>query len=316
MNERTGCLDCGICGNDALNSDIYSSGMDGYKARSARCFFSDQFKAVVSVPLESQSTQKTLIGAITLFFSTPQKATDHILKTVVSFAKLISASVEYNKVNREHGRTDLIAERQSIASEIHDSLAPTLVYARMRASLLIESIRSHNELMAAKYAHDIDEALESSQKTARELITDFRCTMDPTGLPSALQTLTEQFRQRNDITLEYTNRTANLELPLEHEIQAYHIVREALANIANHSGATHARLIVDYTCDSYILTIEDNGSGGCTFTPVEGHYGIMIMRERAQRIGGEIKVESSKGFGTRVQLFFPAPLSGWRAANE
>ena len=95
----------------------------------------------------------------------------------------------------------------------------------------------------------------------------------------------------------------------------YHIVREALANIATHSGATHARLIVDYIRDCYVFTVEDNGRRGGAFTPVEGHYGIMIMRERAQRIGGEIKVESSKGLGTRVQLFFPAPLSGWRAAN-
>ncbi len=315
-NERTGCLDCEICSNGALNSGIYSSGMGDFKAQSARCFFSEQFKAVLSVPIESHGNSKTLIGAITLFFNTQQKVTDPVMETVTSFAKLISSSVEYNKLNRENGRADLIAERHSIASEIHDSLAPTLMYARMRTNLLIESIRSHNEFMAAKYAHDIDEALENSQRTARELITDFRCTIDPSGLLNALQTLAEQFRQRNDIVLEYTNRAAHLELPFEHEIQAYHIVREALSNIANHSGATHARLIVDYTCDSYIFTIEDNGSGGCTFTPVEGHYGIMIMRERARRIGGEIKVESSKGLGTRVQLFFPAPLSGWRAAND
>jgi len=95
-----------------------------------------------------------------------------------------------------------------------------------------------------------------------------------------------------------------------------HIVKEALTNIATHSGATHARLIVDFSSNYYVFTIEDNGSGGCTFTPVEGHYGMMIMRERAQRIGGEIKVESSKGFGTRVQVYFPEPGSDWRAVNE
>jgi nitrate/nitrite-specific signal transduction histidine kinase len=43
---------------------------------------------------------------------------------------------------------------------------------------------------------------------------------------------------------------------------------------------------------------------------------MMIMRERAQRIGGEIKMDSSQGCGTRVQLFFPEPLSDWRATNE
>ncbi len=170
--------------------------------------------------------------------------------------------------------------------------------------------------MVTKYAHDVDEALESSQKTVRELITNFRCAMDPAGLLHALKTLTNQFCHRNEITLEYINRIANLELPLEYEIQVFHIVQEALANIAVHSGASHARLCVEYSGNYYVFTIEDNGSGGCTFTPVEGHYGMMIMRERAQRIGGEIKVESSNGFGTRVQLFFPEPGSDWRAVNE
>jgi two-component system nitrate/nitrite sensor histidine kinase NarX len=234
----------------------------------------------------------------------------------MAFADLLGTLIEHNKLNREAKRIELIAERQSIANEIHDSLAQSLVYTRMRTSLLLESIRTHNELMVTKYAHDIDDALENSQKTVRELITDFRCAMNPSGLLHALQSLTEQFRHRNDIVLEYINRVANLELPLEYEIQVSHIVQEALANIATHSGATHARLIVDLSSNYYVFTIEDNGSGGCTFTPVEGHYGMMIMRERAHRISGEIKVESSNGFGTRVQLFFPEPKSDWRAVNE
>ena len=106
---------------------------------------------------------------------------------------------------------------------------------------------------------------------------------------------------------------ADLDLPLEHEIQTYHIVREALSNIAKHSSASHARLIVDHLCGYYVFTIEDNGVG--TFSPLEGHYGIIIMRERAQRIGGEIKVESTKGLGTCVQLFFPEPELNWRSAH-
>lgn len=302
-------LDCEVRGKAAIGRGVHSSDISECIIRKGCRNFNCQFKSTVAVPLESHSSPENPIGTLTLFFNVPQEASSRVSKTVQAFAKLLGAIIEHSKLNREAKRMDLIAERQSIANEIHDTLAQTLIYARMRTSLLIESIRTHNEAMAAKYAGDIDEALEKGQKTARELITDFRCTMDPAGLPHALQTLTEQFRQRNDIALEYTNRAADLELPLEHEIQVYHIVREALANIATHSGATHTRLIVDRTCDSYLFTIEDNGSGGCTFTPVEGHYGMMIMRERAQRIGGEIKVESSKGFGTRVQLFFPKPLS-------
>lgn len=301
------CVDliCGICGEQPHNNGAHSFDIGKCKARSARCSFGEQFKSAVSAPLDSHDTPGAFIGTITLFFSTQLKASEHILGSLVAFAKLIGATLEHNKLNRENRRIEIIAERQSIANEIHDSLAQTLMYARMRTNLLIESIRTGNETMAAQYAHDLDETLESSQKTVRELITDFRCEIDPAGLLHALQILTKQFRERNNIALEYTNNVADLDMPLEHEFQVYYIVREALANIATHSGATHARLNIDTINGNYVFTIEDNGHGGYTFTPIEGHYGMMIMRERAARIGGEIKIESSEGFGTLVQLFFP-----------
>jgi two-component system nitrate/nitrite sensor histidine kinase NarX len=299
-----------------IGHGIYSASIGECKARQG-CLNTDcRIQSIIAAPLESHHSSERHIGTLTLFFDTPQEPSEHVSGTLQPFTKLLGAIVEHYRSNSEAKRVELIAERQSIANEIHDSLAQTLVYARMRTSLLLESIRANNELMTTKYAHDIDDALEISQKTVRELITDFRCAMDPSGLPHALQTLTEQFCLQNNIDLEYINRIAHLELPLEYEIQVFHIVQEALANIATHSGATHARLILDFTSGYYVITVKDNGSGGCTFTPVEGHYGMLIMRERAQRIGGEIKLESSKGFGTHVQLYFPTPGIDWRAANE
>lgn len=309
-------INCESFGKAAIDRGITASNIGDCTARHGCRYIGCQIKSIIAAPLESKENSSNQIGFLTLFFDTPQEQSEHISKTVQAFTKLLGAIVEHNRANYETKRIDLLAERQSISNEIHDSLAQTLVYTRMRTSLLLESLRAGNELMSAKYARDIDDALEISQKTVRELITDFRCHMDPSGLPRALQTLTEQFCLRNDIELEYINRVAHLELPLEYEIQAFHIVQEALANIATHSGATHARLIVDFISGYYVFTVKDNGSGGCTFTPVEGHYGMMIMRERAQRIGGEIRLESTKGFGTHVQLFFPKPGSDWRAVNE
>ena len=98
---------------------------------------------------------------------------------------------------------------------------------------------------------------------------------------------------------------ADINLPLEHELQVLHIVREALANIALHSSATSASLEVSYSGRHYFFTIEDNGVGMHNVAPIEGHYGLKIMRERAYRIGGEIKMDSLKNQGTRVQLRLP-----------
>lgn len=309
-------LDCEVGDNATLRHVVHSSDVSGCNSRQNCRYASCRFQSLVAAPLEAPGMPGMPLGILTIFFDVPREASSQGMNIVAAFAEVMGTAIEHNRLNREISRMERLAARQEIANDVHDSLAQTLTYARMRVTLLLEAIRTGNEVMAARYARDLDEALEIGQKTTRELIADFRCELNPGGLLPALQDIAAQFRERNDIVLDYHNRLVDLELPLEYEIQVSHIVREALANIARHSGATHARLFVDNCCGYYVFTIEDNGSGARTFTPVEGHYGMLIMRERAQRIGGEIKVESSAGLGTRLQLFFPEPSLDWRAANE
>lgn len=310
--ERIVELACEVCGKDAFKHGLCSTDVDTCKGRHGDQA-DRQFQSVISIPLESRNSPEVLLGVFTLFFDTPQSSSGNASVMSIAFADLLSTLIEHIKSTREAKRAELLMERQSIANEIHDSLAQTLNFARMSTTLLSDALRNNNEVMATKYTRDIDEALEISQKSVRSLITGFRSEMDPAGLLHALQILAEKFGQQHGIVLDCSIRVADLDLPLEHEIQAYHIVREALSNIAKHSNASHARLIVDHLCGYYVFTVEDNGVG--TFSPVEGHYGVVIMRERAQRIGGEIKVESTKGLGTCVQLFFPEPGTKWRTAH-
>ncbi len=308
--EHVADLICENCGKDAFRHGLCSTDVDACRTRQ---FGGDhkEFRSVISIPLESRNTPGVLLGVFTLFFGTPQSLSGHASNMAASFAELLAALIEHVKSGREAKRMDLLMERQSIANEIHDSLAQTVNYARMSTALLSDAVRSKNELMAVKYLRDLDEALEIGQKAVRSLITDFRSEMDPAGLLQALQRLVEQFRSQHDIALDCSIRVADLDLPLEHEIQTYLIVREALSNIAQHSSASHARLIIDQRCGYYIFIVEDNGIGA--FSPVEGHYGMIIMRERAQRIGGELKVESTRGLGTCIQLYFPETAANWRS---
>lgn len=271
-------------------------------------------RSALSIPLESTSSPGLLLGVFTLFFDSPKSSSGKTANLAAVYAELLGSLIEYVRSNREGKRAELLRERQSIANEIHDSLAQTLNFARMRTRLLDAAVRNKNELMVKKYTGELDDALEISQKAVRSLITDFRSEMDPAGLLKALHTLAAEFRAKHDILLESSIHVADLDLPLEYEIQVYNIVREALSNIAKHSNASHARLIVNQLCGYFVFSIEDNGIG--TFSPVEGHYGITIMRERAQNIGGEIQVESTKGLGTCVQLYFPEPGADWRELHE
>jgi len=306
-------LSCENCGRNAFRSGLCSTDVEICESMQSDTSHK-KCRSALSIPLESASSPGILLGVFTLFFDSPQSSSGKTASLAAVFAELLSSLIEYVKSNREGKRAELLRERQTIANEIHDSLAQTLNFARMSTRLLDGAVRNKNELMVKKYTGELDNALEISQKAVRSLITDFRSEMDPAGLLKALHTFMAEFRTKYDIVLEFSIHVADLDLPLEHEIQVYNIVREALSNIAKHSNASHARLIVDQLCGFFVFSIEDNGVG--TFTPVEGHYGITIMRERAQYIGGEIRVESTKGLGTCVQLYFPEPGADWRELHE
>lgn len=309
-------LDCAFRDNTRLNNLAHATDISRCGLRPC-CRHNDcRFQSLIAIPLEPANTPAATLGILTIFFETPRDTAVKSMDILETFAAMVCASIEHTHINREARRMELLAERHVLANEIHDSLAQTLTYSRMRVSLLLGAIQSGEKQLAMTYAQDLDEVLEIGQKSARELVTDFRCEMHPGGLSAALLDITAEFGKRNDIVIEYHNRLIDLELPLEYEIQVYNIVREALSNISRHSGASHARIFVDERFGYYIFTIEDNGSGACTFTPVEGHYGMLIMRERAHRIGGTIKVESAAGLGTQLQLFFLEPSSDWRALNE
>lgn len=296
-------LGCGVCGRAAREGGVLSAKASACSRDAGRQYFGANCKRVVAVPLEFRGK---LIGVFNLFFDSEQQMGEDAAPLLRSFAEMIGISLENARLARENRRMHLMAERQAIANEIHDSLAQTLVYSRMRMSMMQDAMRKQDDLLVHKCVRDVNEALDSGQKSVRELITHFRCQMDPLGLQHALQVLTAEFVERSGIELEYINRVADPGLPLEHELQVFHIVREVLANIATHSGATRARLRVKCRGKRYILIIEDNGGGMSGDAPPEGHYGLTIMRERAQRIGAEIEVQSEEGSGTRVRLSFSA----------
>ncbi len=308
-------LDCEVTDIATLGQNVHASDISECISRPNCRYANCRFQSLIAVPLAPNSNENTL-GFLTVFFDVPNKSVSGHMKIIVSFAQMITAAIEHSRINRELRRGERLAARLGIANDIHDSLAQTLIFSRTRVNLLSEAIRSGNEELATKLAGELDEALEIGQKSARKLITDFRSEMNPGGLLAGLSEITSEFRKRNNINLDYHNRLVDLELPLEYEIQVFHIIREALTNISRHSGATHARLFVDANFGYLVFTIEDNGSGARTFSPLEGHYGITIMRERAQRIGGRIKVDSAEGLGTQVQLYFPEPSSDWSAVNE
>jgi two-component system nitrate/nitrite sensor histidine kinase NarX len=298
---------CGVCGKAVKTLNVELSDIDFCKNKYGENFFGDACRFLIAVPMDNHKNDGEPAGVMTLFFAEKESITEENKRILKSYAELIRIGLNNIWQYEDEHQISLLAERQSIANEIHDSLAQTLYFAKMRTSLLLGAMKTANDSLAYKCAEDIEEALESSQKTVRELVTHFRCQMDPKGLKYALEKLVRDFTSRTNISLEYKNEIADLVLPLEYELQVFLIIRESLVNVATHSSATAASLKVVFFDKQYQFSVEDNGEGVNKVAPVEGHYGLEIMRERALRIGGVIEVESLQGLGTRVQLTFGAP---------
>jgi len=287
------CVRLGMCGRD----DRFPADLAGRAC-----------KHVASFPLGNQGA---FAAVLNLRFDGGQECAAPALPALEAAAGVMAAALEQARLSREAVRTALASERQMIANEVHDSLAQGLTYMRMRMSLLRHAIREGDDERALKYWSDVDGSLTDAHRRLRELITYFRCRMDPQGLLHALQETSETFLDRTGVALAFANAAPGLVLPVAREVQVFHIVQEALANVCKHAGARHARLTLAPRAAGYEIVVEDDGIGMAVDPAAgergeTGHYGIAIMRERARRLGGELTLESAPGAGTRVRLYFPA----------
>lgn len=305
---------CGACGNAALADRIEITDVRRCAERTSCAYFGRDCTSVLAVPLCHRGR---MLGVYNLFLAAHQRVGAETLSLLRSIGELLGLALENARLARASLRATLTNERQLLASEVHDSLAQTLSYMKMRMSLLGKSVAEHDEARALKYVGDVNQALSGAYTSLRELLTLFRSRMDPQGLVHALSATASAYYDKTGVELAFENRAPELSLSAEQELQVFHIVGEALANISRHSGARHARLALDRTNGSYEITIEDDGSGMAEIDPSkpergEAHYGISIMRERARRIGGEVRIERRPGRGTCVRLRFPAapPRSG------
>jgi two-component system nitrate/nitrite sensor histidine kinase NarX len=300
---------CGRC-REAKDpeSECVQSRLCGAEERFSVDLSGPACRHVVAVPLRFRGAA---VGTLDLLFDTECALPPRAMPLLAATGELLGVALENARLARENLRASLVAERQTMANEVHDSLAQGLTYMRMRMSLLRDAIKQGDELRAFKYWGDVDGSLTHAHRRLRELITYFRSRMDPQGLPHALTEIAATFQDRTGVRLDYDNAIPELQLPVGREVEVFHIVQEALSNVVRHANARRARLGFARTDDGYEIVVEDDGVG----LPAEtaggeagdaGHYGIAIMCERAHRLGGELRLERIAGGGTRVRLQFPA----------
>ena len=204
-------------------------------------------------------------------------------------------------------------ERARIARDMHDDVVQLITSARWeiqtaQAFAGAELKRAARDGLAA--AHEL---LDEIEKQIRRTIYNLHPPiLDAVGLASAVESYVNQFRRISGIACRVEISGKVLRLPIQAESSIYHLVEEALANIAAHADATEASVVLDYRDATLDITVEDNG---CGFDPEQwlqgarrngSHLGLLGMQERAKSLVGSMDVESAPGCGTR--LIFRIPI--------
>lgn len=198
--------------------------------------------------------------------------------------------------------------RQAVLADVHDGIAQTLAFARMRMPLLESAISRHDHAQARRYCDDVRQALGSAHTNLRAILSQGQVPMHPKGLKHALYSSIQTFQAQTQVDLVFDDRAPDLRLSAGQESQVFLIVQEALANIAKHARAQHAWLHIGQQDEQVVVRVEDDGAGPPEPADAESlsHFGMDIMRQRATRLGGGVHVEARAGGGTCMRLTFPA----------
>ncbi|EGT4256346.1 nitrate/nitrite two-component system sensor histidine kinase NarQ [Citrobacter amalonaticus] len=221
-----------------------------------------------------------------------------------SVSTMLGRGLYFNHAQKHFQQLLLMEERATIARELHDSLAQVLSYLRIQLTLLKRSIPEDNT-PAQAIMDDFSRALNDAYRQLRELLTTFRLTLQQADLPSALHEMLETLQGQTTAKLTLDCRLPTLALDAQMQVHLLQIVREAVLNAMKHAnGSEIAVSCVTAPDGNHTVYIRDNGVGIGEPNEPAGHYGLNIMRERAERLGGTLSFSQPSDGGTLVSISF------------
>jgi signal transduction histidine kinase len=196
-------------------------------------------------------------------------------------------------------------ERARIAEALHDDVLQCLYNVTLRTQVVREDLRSGRLL---DLDNDVPAALDASEQAVEELrdvIRDLRKSpVGHAGLVNTLVLLVGHLRDQSGA--RFVTEIEQVRSDASTELLIYQIAREALTNAVKHAEASAIWLRLWMRGGLLRLEIEDDGRG---FEPSSRrdprHFGLELMRERAEAAGGRVEIRSRIGLGTTVEAFFP-----------
>ncbi|HEY6862697.1 MAG TPA: PAS domain-containing sensor histidine kinase [Burkholderiales bacterium] len=208
-------------------------------------------------------------------------------------------------------------EKSRIARELHDELAQALTALKMDVNWVAERAQTQNDDPLEEKLAAMQSMLDDTVAATRRISADLRPLMlDDLGLGPAVEWLVQGFGERSGIRCKLDIRAPeDLELQEPHASAVFRILQESLTNVAKHAKASLVQVSLARANGTIVLLVVDNGRGFSTGDPRKPNsFGLMGLRERAYALGGEVRIDSGPGRGTRIDVRIPLPDTEMREA--
>ncbi|EKR9384325.1 MULTISPECIES: nitrate/nitrite two-component system sensor histidine kinase NarX [Raoultella] len=206
--------------------------------------------------------------------------------------------------HQEHQQQLIVMEeRSTIARELHDSIAQSLSCMKMQVSCLQmqgENLPEESRQLLGQIRNE----LNTSWAQLRELLTTFRLQLTEPGLRPALESSCQEYSAHFGFTVQLDYQLPPRFVPSHQAIHVLQIAREALSNALKHAQATEVTVTVSLRDNQVRLVVADNGRGVPDQAERSNHYGLIIMRDRAQSLRGDCQVRRRENGGTEVVVTF------------
>lgn len=252
---------------------------------------------------------------------------------------------ERKHLENQSQRLAVMEERERIGRELHDDLGQVMGYVSVQAQAALERLGREEPEQVRAILHQLVQAASEAHDDVRQYILGVRtrAASAPRNLFTALEEYLGVLRERYGLSVQVSWPEDLLESPLapEVETQLLRIIQEALTNVRKHAGVDTARLLFTVHPEGVQVIIEDDGCGfelgaagrrsrrgrlrrnrgasksgdvridvpdaaGGSLNSIG--FGLQIMRERAESVGGSLEVRSAPGKGTRVIVRLPCSL--------
>jgi signal transduction histidine kinase len=219
------------------------------------------------------------------------------------FANQAAMAIEHARLQQQAEQLAVLAERQRLARELHDSVTQSLYSVTLYANAAILALAAGKQDVTAGYLQELQETAQEGMRDMRLLIFQLHPpVLETEGLVAALQARLAAVEGRAGVQTEFRVE-GERRLPIAVEAELYWIAQEALNNVRKHAAARHVTVHLHFTAATICLEVLDDGVGfDPRAVPAERRGGLRTIAERTARVGGALTYESAPGEGTRVMV--------------